>query len=563
MGEPSTTPPPYEEVYQQEQYQTKDIQHHNGRAPTPPTAPGIEGEESIDQEDTSHIEANNLTSIYEEEQDGLFGGISLFYFLIHSAFSALFPFLSVILYHHGFTYSQIGAVYTVTFFVSCCSATCWHYVADRTQSKHTVMLFSIAAWLLGYTPLLWLKHGDPFIHCDVKSSVNSTLKGVNQTKVFTITKENISLLPSKKTSYPTEQIFSEWYTLDYTFLTLITLLGVGRLIQSSTDYFYFEHERLLYPETISKKLSKPSYHISTRFSAAIITIFAGYVLDSILYCNQSMGHFQMAFYFFFVFGAFSLFILYFLDVTQFKTSNGCCTIRNSSSASSTGIHHTEGEKQHKIFKIFTLFGLIVLGASRAVYYTFLQLHLSKLGGLYFQIGAVFAVHKIVETCLRMFKKRLFSKLNMHMIFIIIFTMDSIRNLYISYIKASGLLVWFLLPMELLSGFSALLYPASPFSPSIASGGNQIGETAFTVSYWWIGYSFAPIVFGFASQRFSYEITFKIVALANLGFASWFSGCYFLQGDTSNCQENDNMDEDSDEHDFLMRKDNENEEIENS
>ena len=488
-------------------------------------------------------EEENLTSIYEEEQDGLFGGISLFYFLIHSSFSALFPFLSLVLYHHGFTYSQIGTTYTIMFIISCISATAWRYITDRMQTKHTVMLFSIAAWLLGYIPLLWVKHEhDPVIHCNVstKTSNQTMLTSINRTEIFKSVQKNISL------QLEVESKFKEWLQVDHTFMTLLLLLGLGRFIQSSTDYFYFEHNHLLYPESISKKLSKPSYHISTRVSAAIITLFTGYVLDSVIFCNETMGHFKIIFYFFIVFGSFALFVLYFLDINQFRAANGATTYDASQ-------NHPDSRTTF-LSTIFTASGLIVQGATRAIYYTFLQLHLAQLGGLYFQIGAVFTIHKIVETCIRMSRKKFCNRINnFYIIFIIIFTVDFIRNLYFSYLN-SGLLLWLLLPMEMLSGFSALLYPSAATHSS-----NFIGGYAFFVPYWWIGFSFAPIIFGFGYQKFSSaDVMFKIVSFTNLTFAVLYAGLYICcqRGSSrdSNHEDGDNDDDNVfEENDFLIAK----------
>lgn len=493
-------------------------------------------------------EEENLTSIYEEEQDGLFGGISLFYFLIHSSFSALFPFLSIVLYHHGFSYSQIGTTYTIMFIVSCVSATGWRYITDRLQTKHTVMLLSVASWLLGYIPLLWIKHEhDPVVHCNVSMiTTNQTVNSTHQVAIFKSVHKNITV------QLEVESRFKEWHQIDYTFVTLLVLLGVGRFIQSSTDYFYFEHHHLLYPESISKKLSKPSYHISTRVSAAIITLFTGYVLDSVVFCNETMGHFKIVFYFFIVFGSFALFVLYFLDVNQFKASSGagCYTAYDASQN-----HQKANSYTTTLSRMLIASGLVVQGATRAVYYTFLQLHLAQLGGHYFQIGAVFTIHKIVETCIRMSKKNLCSRINnSYVIFIIIFTVDFVRNLYISYLR-SGLMLWLLLPMEMLSGFSALLYPSATVNTN-----DLIDEYTFSVPYWWIGFSFAPIMFGFGYQGFSSHIMFNIVSFTNVTFAVLYVACFFCfqsgssrdsnHGDSDNREDNDGVFE---ENDFLIAK----------
>ena len=463
-------------------------------------------EEQDFSENESESDVNNLTSIYEEEQDGLFGGLSLFYFLLQSSFSALFPFLSVIFHHHGLSFSQIGTVYTLMFLTSCLASCIWAAIVRQTQIKHTVMLVSIGFWLVAYLPLLWVKNHDSLVNCIVTKSNTSfntseTFLSRNQTPTTqsSIYKTSNQAFAMREIIDQSLGVLQKWGNIESSFLIVLIVLVAARLFQSTTDYFYFEHNRLLYPETIHKKLSKPSYHVSTKISAAVITIFVGYVLDSVIFCNPTIGHFQIVFYMFLIFTAFALFVLYFLDFNHFEGSSSTNVWDDS--------QHTEIQCSF-VLKSLLVTGMIISGFTRGAYYAFISIRLASLNAYFIQIGSAFAVHKITETCLKMFRKSLCQRLDIYQIFIIIFTMDSIRNLYFSYME-TGVMVWFLLPLELLSGFSALLYPNALQCLKIDSDG-LISEKLFFVSYWCVGFTFGPIIFGFGYEMLSGNVIFKMV-----------------------------------------------------
>uniref|UniRef100_A0A7M5UKN1 Major facilitator superfamily associated domain-containing protein n=1 Tax=Clytia hemisphaerica TaxID=252671 RepID=A0A7M5UKN1_9CNID len=506
-------------------------------------------------ENESESDVNNLTSIYEEEQDGLFGGLSLFYFLLHSSFSALFPFLSIILHHRGLSYSQIGTVYTLMFLTSCLSSCIWTAIVRQAQIKHSVMLVSIGSWLVAYVPLLWVKNRDPLVNCVITKSNTSFntseifLSGNNRTPNTpgSVYKTSNQAFAMREIIDQSLGVLQEWGNIESSFLIVLIVIVAARLFQSTTDYFYFEHNRLLYPETIHKKLSKPSYHVSTKISAAVITIFVGYVLDSVIFCNPTIGHFQIVFYMFIVFTAFALFVLYFLDFNHFEGSSMSINIWSDN-------RQTDIQCPF-VLKSLLITGMIVSGFTRGSYYTFISIRLASFNAYFMQIGSVFAVHKITETCLKMLRKSLCQRLDVYQMFIIIFTMDSIRHLYFGYME-TGLMVWFLLPLELLSGFSALLYPNVLQCLKIDSDG-LISEKLFFVSYWCIGFSIGPIIFGFGYEMLSGNVIFKMVGLLNLSLAFLFGCCYCCRdnGETNLDEINNNDFDSSDENRFLLTQEN--------
>ena len=125
-------PPPYNPLYFSfKQVATQDDYDANA---------SNQVEESKQQDTPVNL---NLTSIFEEDDDGIFGGVSLFYFLINSAFSSLFPFLSILLHHNGFSASQIGVAYTAMFIVSTFSSTIWNaLITERGKNKHCLLYTS-------------------------------------------------------------------------------------------------------------------------------------------------------------------------------------------------------------------------------------------------------------------------------------------------------------------------------------------------------------------------------------------------------------------------------------
>jgi len=458
---------------------------------------------------------HNLTSVFEEEEEGIFDGVRLFYFLINSAFYALLPFLSILIFRNGFSASQIGVFYTAVFLVSIFSSTIWNALLVG-KNKHVFMLVSIGSWIVGYFPLIWIKRdpvGDECVFLPPNKTIQAS-QNLSQVYNFGVRQFHNS----------TTNFYERWTGFfDHQFLLFLGVLCLGRIFQSSTDYFYFDHKRLLYLQPIAKKLSsKPSFYVSTKISAAIITIFIGHLLDSILYCNLRLGHFQILFYLFLVFAASSLFVLYFLEMDYSQLSDyQQCYIKVGEQEES--IQHLNRTSNSLFLKIVLSCGMVVSGATRSFHYTFLQLKLSSVNALYVQIGLAFAIHIIVRSCVKLFArnfKQVSSRLGITETLVIITSVDSIRNLFFSYItKDDNLFLWLVIPIELLSGFSSLLDNNSNTKTLHTVENNEIvSERLFFVCYWCIGYTFGPIVLGFGYDVWSISYIFRCVALVNIGFA---------------------------------------------
>ncbi|KAJ0183045.1 hypothetical protein K1T71_001021 [Dendrolimus kikuchii] len=82
-----------------------------------------------------------------------------FYFFFYSAFGSLFPLMGVYFKQMGMNAGQCGLLIGTRPFVEFLSAPFWGGLADRWQKGRTLLLASLAAWIVFTLPLSWVQPG--------------------------------------------------------------------------------------------------------------------------------------------------------------------------------------------------------------------------------------------------------------------------------------------------------------------------------------------------------------------------------------------------------------------
>ncbi|GBP47232.1 Major facilitator superfamily domain-containing protein 6 [Eumeta japonica] len=83
--------------------------------------------------------------------------VKTFYFFFYSAFGSLFPLMGVYFKQMGMNAGQCGLLIGTRPFVEFLSAPFWGSLADRWQKGRTLLLASLAAWVVFTLPLSWLQ----------------------------------------------------------------------------------------------------------------------------------------------------------------------------------------------------------------------------------------------------------------------------------------------------------------------------------------------------------------------------------------------------------------------
>ncbi|KAL4709755.1 hypothetical protein ACJJTC_005558 [Scirpophaga incertulas] len=83
--------------------------------------------------------------------------VKTFYFFFYSAFGSLFPLMGVYFKQMGMNAGQCGLLIGTRPFVEFLSAPFWGSLADRWQKGRTLLLASLAAWVVFTLPLSWVQ----------------------------------------------------------------------------------------------------------------------------------------------------------------------------------------------------------------------------------------------------------------------------------------------------------------------------------------------------------------------------------------------------------------------
>lgn len=244
--------------------------------------------ESETREDENPNETDHLTSVYDGEIKN-FNGFDLYHFLIECGFNSFLPYLSIILRYSGFSLSQIGTLFCFDYLISAIFAPLWFYVTENYDNRHGILMTSSLSWIIFAAPLIFIPFKNDFTH--------QKLKQTN----FTVSQNH------------SENMLLRWHLLDYEFLLVLSLIIGGRIFQSSTDYYYSNHQKLL--QVRDRKTSTSGLIWSSL--SALFCVFVGRILDTTDFNDHMYGNFKSSFYIFAFFVSLSCVILVFLEVPPY------------------------------------------------------------------------------------------------------------------------------------------------------------------------------------------------------------------------------------------------------
>ena len=413
---------------------------------------------------------DDLTSVYDGETKN-FNGFDLYHFLIECGFNSFLPYLSILLRYSGFSLSQIGMLFCFDYLISAIFAPLWFYVTENYDNRHGILMTSSLSWIIFAAPLIFIPFKNNFTH-----------QKLQQTN-FTVSQNH------------SENMFLRWQLLDYEFLLVLSLIIGGRIFQSSTDYFYSNHQKLL--QVRDRKTSTSSLIWSSL--SALLCVFVGRILDTTDFNDHMYGNFKSSFYIFAFFISSSCVILVFLEVPPYTKE-----IKRKRK-------HASQISYTKLQKCMIYLALLSLGLSRGIHTTFLYLHMNEINALFLQIGLAFLTLKFSENTLRFFQARILKQCALFEILLIALASESIVNLYYGYIH-SQFESWFIILTEMIPGTQILLNPTLQMY-FINSDDNN--NNLSYIIYWGIGMPFGTVLFGFSSELWSIWHCFQLVALTSM------------------------------------------------
>ena len=426
--------------------------------------------ESETRENENPTGTDDLTSVYDGETKN-FNGFDLYHFLIECGFNSFLPYLSILLRYSGFSLSQIGTLFCFDYLISAIFAPLWFYVTENYDNRHGILMTSSLSWIIFAAPLIFIPFKNNFTH--------QKLQETN----FTVSQNH------------SENMFLRWQLLDYEFLLVLSLIIGGRIFQSSTDYFYSNHQKLL--QVRDRKTSTSSLIWSSL--SALLCVFVGRILDTTDFNDHMYGNFKSSFYIFAFFISSSCVILVFLEVPPYTKE-----IKRKRK-------HASQISYTKLQKCMIYLALLSLGLSRGIHTTFLYLHMNEINALFLQIGLAFLTLKFSENTLRFFQARILKQCALFEILLIALASESIVNLYYGYIH-SQFESWFIILIDMIAGTQILLNPTLQMY-FINSDDNN--NNLSYIIYWGIGMPFGTVLFGFSSELWSIWHCFQLVALASM------------------------------------------------
>ena len=426
--------------------------------------------ESETRENENPTGTDDLTSVYDGETKN-FNGFDLYHFLIECGFNSFLPYLSILLRYSGFSLSQIGTLFCFDYLTSAIFAPLWFYVTENYDNRHGILMTSSLSWIIFAAPLIFIPFKNNFTH-----------QKLQQTN-FTVSQNH------------SENMFLRWQLLDYEFLLVLSLIIGGRIFQSSTDYFYSNHQKLL--QVRDRKTSTSSLIWSSL--SALLCVFVGRILDTTDFNDHTYGNFKSSFYIFAFFVSSSCVILVFLEVPPYTKE-----IKRKRK-------HASQISYTKLQKCMIYLALLSLGLSRGIHTTFLYLHMNEINALFLQIGLAFLTLKFSENTLRFFQARILKQCALFEILLIALASESIVNLYYGYIH-SQFESWFIILTEMIAGTQILLNPTLQMY-FINSDDNN--NNLSYIIYWGIGMPFGTVLFGFSSELWSIWHCFQLVALTSM------------------------------------------------
>ena len=426
--------------------------------------------ESETRENENPTGTDDLTSVYDGETKN-FNGFDLYHFLIECGFNSFLPYLSILLRYSGFSLSQIGTLFCFDYLISAIFAPLWFYVTENYDNRHGILMTSSLSWIIFAAPLIFIPFKNNFTH--------QKLQETN----FTVSQNH------------SENMFLRWQLLDYEFLLVLSLIIGGRIFQSSTDYFYSNHQKLL--QVRDRKTSTSSLIWSSL--SALLCVFVGRILDTTDFNDHMYGNFKSSFYIFAFFVSSSCVILVFLEVPPYTKE-----IKRKRK-------HESQISYTKLQKCMIYLALLSLGLSRGIHTTFLYLHMNEINALFLQIGLAFLTLKFSENTLRFFQARILKQCALFEILLIALASESIVNLYYGYIH-SQFESWFIILIDMIAGTQILLNPTLQMY-FINSDDNN--NNLSYIIYWGIGMPFGTVLFGFSSELWSIWHCFQLVALASM------------------------------------------------
>ena len=426
--------------------------------------------ESETRENENPTGTDDLTSVYDGETKN-FNGFDLYHFLIECGFNSFLPYLSILLRYSGFSLSQIGMLFCFDYLISAIFAPLWFYVTENYDNRHGILMTSSLSWIIFAAPLIFIPFKNSFTH-----------QKLQQTN-FTVSQNH------------SENMFLRWQLLDYEFLLVLSLIIGGRIFQSSTDYFYSNHQKLL--QVGDRKTSTSSLIWSSL--SALLCVFVGRILDTTDFNDHMYGNFKSSFYIFAFFISSSCVILVFLEVPPYTKE-----IKRKRK-------HASQISYTKLQKCMIYLALLSLGLSRGIHTTFLYLHMNEINALFLQIGLAFLTLKFSENTLKFFQARILKQCALFEILLIALASESIVNLYYGYIH-SQFESWFIILTEMIAGTQILLNPTLQIY-FINSDDNN--NNLSYIIYWGIGMPFGTVLFGFSSELWSIWHCFQLVALTSM------------------------------------------------
>ena len=426
--------------------------------------------ESETRENENPTGTDDLTSVYDGETKN-FNGFDLYHFLIECGFNSFLPYLSILLRYSGFSLSQIGMLFCFDYLISAIFAPLWFYVTENYDNRHGILMTSSLSWIIFAAPLIFIPFKNNFTH-----------QKLQQTN-FTVSQNH------------SENMFLRWQLLDYEFLLVLSLIIGGRIFQSSTNYFYSNHQKLL--QVRDRKTSTSSLIWSSL--SALLCVFVGRILDTTDFNDHMYGNFKSSFYIFAFFISSSCVILVFLEVPPYTKE-----IKRKRK-------HASQISYTKLQKCMIYLALLSLGLSRGIHTTFLYLHMNEINALFLQIGLAFLTLKFSENTLRFFQARILKQCALFEILLIALASESIVNLYYGYIH-SQFESWFIILTEMIAGTQILLNPTLQMY-FINSDDNN--NNLSYIIYWGIGMPFGTVLFGFSSELWSIWHCFQLVALTSM------------------------------------------------
>ena len=426
--------------------------------------------ESETREDENPNETDHLTSVYDGEIKN-FNGFDLYHFLIECGFNSFLPYLSIILRYSGFSLSQIGTLFCFDYLISAIFAPLWFYVTENYDNRHGILMTSSLSWIIFAAPLIFIPFKNDFTH--------QKLKQTN----FTVSQNH------------SEHMLLRWHLLDYEFLLVLSLIIGGRIFQSSTDYYYSNHQKLL--QVRDWKTSTSGLIWSSL--SALFCVFVGRILDTTDFNDHMYGNFKSSFYIFAFFVSLSCVILVFLEVPPY-TKEIKRKRKNARQISYT-----------KLQKCIICLALLALGLSRGIHTTFLYLHMNEINSLFLQIGLAFLTLKLSENTLRFFQARILKQCALFEILLIALGSESIINLYYGYTH-SQFESWFIILNEIIAGTQVLLN--STLQVYFINPDDNNSNLSYII-YWGVGVPFGTLLFGFSSELWSIWHCFQLVALTSM------------------------------------------------